>query len=274
MMLQLESTSSRVVRWTLAISLVVAIHGGALAWAFRAEPVDDWESQTGGAFIVELSAITASPDEETRDIAVGEKSYEVAAVAGSAPQVASVAEPEPDEKPLAPETKEPPPEDALVLRPEKPPEDEPKPEEQTAAQAKDAPSVAPVEAREAAAPQKIESATETSDKPKGQNVGFSTFDRAAIQNWQKDLIVHINRSKRYPEKARDARQHGVVTVAFAMDREGKVMRTAIVKGSGHDALDQAAMEMLHRANPLPIPPAAMAGEMFEFAVPVRFRWRD
>ncbi|MGD9805766.1 MAG: energy transducer TonB [Hyphomicrobiaceae bacterium] len=273
-MLQLEAPRTKFARWAIAFGLVAAVHGGALAFVLRPEPVDDWESQAGGAFIIELSPITASPSEENHEIAVGEKSAEIAPVAASAPQVASVAEPVPVDEPILPETTEPPPDDAVAKRPEEKLPEEEKPPEESAAQAEDAPAVAPVAASEAAAPQKIENATETSDVPKGANVGLSRVDRQAIQNWQRDLVVHINKKKRYPAKAREARQHGIVTVAFTMDRKGQLVRVAIFKGAGYEALDEAAIDMLKRANPLPTPPDAMVGETFEFVVPVRFRWKD
>ena len=271
---QLETPLTRFTRWAVAVGFVAAVHGAAVAYALRPEPIDDWESQTGGAFIVELSPITASPDEESRDVAVGERSEEVAPVAASAPQVTSTAEPEPVDDPIVPETSEPPPEDAVAKRPEveKPPEEKP-PEEEQPKQAEDAPAVAPVAASEAAAPQKIENATETSNVPKGQNVGLTRVDRQAIENWQRDIVVHINKKKKFPEKARSARQHGIVTVSFTMNRQGRLVRAVIAKGSGYEALDEAAIDMLKRANPLPAPPDAMVGETFEFAIPVRFRWK-
>ncbi|MGE0768413.1 MAG: TonB family protein [Hyphomicrobiaceae bacterium] len=272
-MLPLESAGNRFGRWALAVGLVAAVHGGALALMLRPEPVDEWESQRGGAFIVELSPITASPDEETRDVAVGEKSEEVAPVAASAPQVASTAEPLPVDDPIVPETTEPPPEDAVAKRPEEKPE-EVKPPEEKATQAEDAPAVAPVAASDAAAPQKIENPTEASDVPKGENVGLTQIDRQAIENWQRDIVMHINKKKRYPQKAQAARQSGIVTVTFTMDRQGKLTRAAVSKGTGYEALDEAAIDMLKRADPLPAPPAAMTGETFEFVVPVRFRWKN
>lgn len=274
-MLQFETRMTRFARWAAAFGFVAAVHGAAVAYALRPAPIDDWESQAGGAFIVELSPITASPDEESPAVAVGEKAEEVAPVAASSPQVASVAEPQPVDDPVVPETADPPPEDALTRRvdDEKPPEEE-KPPEKAAQQAEDAPAVAPVAASEAAAPQKIDNATETSDVPKGQNVGLTKVDRQAIENWQRDLVVHINKKKKYPSTARNARQHGVVTVSFLMNRTGQLVSTAIVKGSGFRALDDAAIDMLKRSNPLPVPPDAMAGETFEFVIPVRFRWKN
>lgn len=273
-MIGLERTRDRVLRWALSIAFVGAVHGGAVAWALRGPPEDISDSQTGGAFIIELAAITASVDEERRDVAVGKKSEEVAPVAASAPQMASSGEPLPDELPSLPEVREPPPEDAIAKKPEDKPPDEEKPPEVSAAQAKETPAVAPVMASEAAAPQKIENATQVSDQPSGQNSGLSQVDRQAIENWQRDLVVHMNRHKRYPESARAARHHGVVSVSFAMNREGRVIRASIVRSGGYETLDVAAIELFNRASPLPAPPASIAGETIEFVVPVNYRWKD
>jgi protein TonB len=149
-----------------------------------------------------------------------------------------------------------------------------KPPEVKQEQAVEAPAIAPVAASEAAAPRKIDKATEKSDTPRGQNIGLSRLDRVAIENWQRDLMVHINRFKRYPAKARDSRENGTVMVSFAMDRKGQVVRSAVAKSTGFAELDQAAIDMLQRASPLPSPPANVVGETLEFAVPVQFRWRD
>lgn len=273
-MTDLETRRGRLARWMMAIALVGAAHGAAVALALRSPAADEPESQTGGAFIIELSPVTTSVDEEHRDVAVGKKSEEVAPVAASAPQVASMAEPQPDELPPLPEMRETPPDDALAKRPdEKPPEEE-KPPEVAAARAEQTPAVEAVMPSVAAALQKIENATATSDRPLGQNVGFSQIDRQAIENWQRDLMVHINRHKRYPAKAREAHQHGVVSVAFAMDREGRVVSTSIQKSAGSETLDQAAIELLVVASPLPAPPASMPGETIAFVVPVNYRWKD
>lgn len=274
-MLRLESARLRAVRWISAVAVVATLHAGAVAWALRSVGDEEWESQASGAFIVELSSITASPDEDSRDVAVGARSNEVAPVSASAPQIASTAEPpRAEEQPIIPETSEDRTDAHLARLPEEKPPDEEKPEEVAAAQAEDAPLVAPVAPSEAAAPQRIENATETSNKPRGQTEGVSRVDRVAIVNWQRDLIAHMNRYKRYPEAAREARRNGIVTVSFAIDRQGRVVRTSIANSAGFDALDQAAIDMLRRASPLPPPPDSVAGETIDFAVPVRFRWKN
>jgi protein TonB len=272
-MLRLESTWTRIARWLSAVMMIATVHGAAWALAFRNPPPDEWDSQTGGAFIVELSAITSTPEQTNRDVAVGKSSEEVAPVAPSAPRAASAASEQPDEQPALPEITEPPPDDAIQKRTEEVPPEEQKPSDAKAAEAEDAPTVAPVAASEAAAPQQIDNAVEKAETARGLNAGTSRLDRAAIQNWQRDLIAHMNRYKRYPDAARQSRKDGVVSVAFAIDRGGQVLRATIVKSAGFDALDRAAIEMLNRASPLPPPPNSMAGEAIEFIIPVRFRWK-
>lgn len=59
-------------------------------------------------------------------------------------------------------------------------------------------------------------------------------------------------------------------VRFVMNREGRVLSSRIERSSGHPALDRAALDMLTRAQPLPTPPAEVAGAQIELVVPVEF----
>lgn len=273
MTVEIESYRSRVTRWVVAFAIVALAEGAATAWILTPPPTDEYESQAGGAFILELSDVSAAPDEEQTSVAVGKKSQEIAPVAASAQQLASAAMQQASEDPLLPVQPEVPPEERRANPPvEKPPE-EVQPVA-TPAEARDAPAVAPVAASEAAAPENIENTPEQSDVPKGQNVGFSRNDRQAIENWQRDLVVHLNRHKKYPAKAREAQQHGVVTVTFSIDRQGRIVASRLAKSSGFEELDRATLVMLQRASPLPAPPATVPGEIIPFALPVRFRWKD
>lgn len=272
--MKLESLFSRIVRWVAAFAFVVLAEGAAIAWMLKPAMIDDLDSQAGGAFILELSDVSSSPEEEQSNVAVGKKSQEIAPVAASAPQVASAAMQQDSEDPALPVRPDAPPEDSLAKPPEEPVPEQVQEPMATPAEAKDAPAVTPVAASEAAAPQKIDNAAEQSEAPKGQNLGLSRLDRAAIANWQRDLVAHMNRHKRYPEKAREARQNGVVSIAFAVDRKGRLVRAAVVNGSGVETLDQAAVDMLQRATPLPPPPDSVPGDPIELVVPVRFRWKS
>lgn len=271
----LESPRVRLARGALAAFLVASAYGAAIAMALHDPPIDNEVSQTGGAFVIELAELTSSPDEERRNVAVGETSDEVSPVAASLPQQASTAEAKPiEDLPPVPEFNEPPPDDAFIKPPEEQALEDVKPEETKVAQAQDSAAQTPVEASEAAAPQLIENAQETSETPRGLNTGLSSIDRRAIENWQRDLVLHLNRHKRYPSQAREERRYGIVNVAFTMDREGRVHDARIAKSSGYDLLDSAAIAMLNKASPLPVPPGDITADKIELVVPVNYRWKN
>ena len=60
-------------------------------------------------------------------------------------------------------------------------------------------------------------------------------------------------------------------IGFALDRMGHILSTTIVKGSGDDAFDQAALAMVKRSDPVPPPPPLVADEGLNFTLPVIFR---
>ncbi|WP_349323000.1 TonB family protein [Asticcacaulis sp. MM231] len=88
------------------------------------------------------------------------------------------------------------------------------------------------------------------------------------QTWHTQLLSHIERHKRYPTAARG--RQGVVQVRFSMDREGRVLSSAVSRSSGSGALDRAALDTLKRASPLPKPPADIPGNPIELAFDIEF----
>jgi protein TonB len=65
----------------------------------------------------------------------------------------------------------------------------------------------------------------------------------------------------------------VTYVRFILDRAGIVLRSAIERGSGHVLLDEEALALIERAQPLPAPPAEIAQDKLELVVPLQFRLR-
>ncbi len=55
---------------------------------------------------------------------------------------------------------------------------------------------------------------------------------------------------------------------FSMDRHGKVLSANIAQSSGFDTLDQEALALIHRAEPLPPPPDEIHGDPVELTVPL------
>ena len=91
--------------------------------------------------------------------------------------------------------------------------------------------------------------------------------------WQSRVLSWLNRHKRYPASAKSRRQEGLVQVAFTVDKGGRVTSSRVSRSSGVPALDQAALEMVRRASPVPAPPPEIASSALRLAVPVDFSLR-
>lgn len=89
--------------------------------------------------------------------------------------------------------------------------------------------------------------------------------------YEQQISLWIDRHKVYPDEAREKGQKGEVVVRIRIDRQGNVKFSAIETPTGYPLIDQAALQMIQRANPLPAPPANYpAGNMIEFLIPTRF----
>ena len=62
------------------------------------------------------------------------------------------------------------------------------------------------------------------------------------------------------------------TLAFSLDRQGRVTASRIAKSSGSSALDEATLDLVRRAQPFPAPPPEMGGEV-NLSVPIRYNIR-
>ncbi len=129
-------------------------------------------------------------------------------------------------------------------------------------------SIAPNPMAIAAAPVRAEPAP-----PSPPSAGPARDTGDASGTYLGSLLVHLNRFKHYPPEARAARMAGVVMLRFCIDRQGRLLSAEITKSSGRAPLDRAAMEMIHRAVPLPAMPASMTGDTLDAVVPVHFSLR-
>ena len=94
---------------------------------------------------------------------------------------------------------------------------------------------------------------------------------SATASWQQSLVARLAKVQRYPAQARGVQ--GVVSLAFTIDRQGKVVSSKIVKSSGSAVLDAEALDLIKRAAPLPPPPADITDSDLSFVVPIRFAAR-
>jgi len=88
------------------------------------------------------------------------------------------------------------------------------------------------------------------------------------------LMAHLQRKKRYPADAKKARQQGIVTVRFSIDRGGNVTSSSVKKSSGHSLLDQATLDLMQRVSPLPPIPREMGRDSLTIALPIDYALRS
>ena len=98
-------------------------------------------------------------------------------------------------------------------------------------------------------------------RPRGAVAGtMSAFQRV--------LLSHIARFRQYPSGAK-AGQHGVTQLVFAMRRDGSVSEVWIRETSGSRLLDDAAADIIRRAQPLPVIPADLPDQL-TIRLPISF----
>jgi periplasmic protein TonB len=109
--------------------------------------------------------------------------------------------------------------------------------------------------------------------PDPQASPASSAARAApdsiVSDYKRSLFQHIERVERYPDAARAKRLHGVVQVLFAMNRDGTLLGAWVKTSSGSAILDQAAIEAVRRAQPLPRIPSELPDRL-NIVLPVEF----
>jgi periplasmic protein TonB len=245
--------------WILAGLAALALHvgGGALAVAhLRTDDIDD----SLGAPAIEIGFEMMSPHLEATDLPPGPDVDASVASPALAEQKAELKQTElPKDVPT--ETEDP---DRAVAPNDsnKPKEDEPK-----IAAAPTAASVESVAAEATATPST--EAIQEAPRSVAPAQGTGESARRMRATWQKELVAHLDRHKRYP--AQRSEKSAEILVGFALDRMGHVLSTNIVKGSGDAAFDAAALAMVRRSDPVPAPPPLVADEGLNFTLPVIFR---
>lgn len=131
--------------------------------------------------------------------------------------------------------------------------------------------------KKAAAATKVAAAAKA-DTPSPKAAAPKKIDAVAAPKvspakWQSRVLSWLNRHKRYPSSAKSRRQEGLVQVAFTVDQGGRVTSSRVSRSSGIPALDQAALDMVRRASPVPAPPPEIASSALRLAVPVDFSLR-
>jgi periplasmic protein TonB len=252
-----QKTSRQLWISAAVVALVLHIGGAALAIAhLQTEEADD----ALGATAIEIGLELASVRREATDLPPGPDTDASTASPQLAEQKAEVKETElPQDKPTEPEEA-----DRVVTENEskKPKEDDPK--------------IAAVQTQASTESVAAEAtATPSSDAiPEGTRsvapaIGTGDSARRARATWQKELVAHLDKHKRYPSDR--SQKTAEISVRFTLDRLGHVLATSIEKSSGDTAFDEAALAMVKRSDPVPAPPPLIADEGLSFTLPVIFR---
>ena len=245
--------------WILSAVGALAIHAGCVAFALAHMQSDESE-QDLGAPAIEIGLELCSPRTEVSDLPPGPDTEASAASPAVTEQKAVVKE---TELPTAVPTESEEPD--RVVSPDdshKPKDDDPDVATQQATASTEA------VASEATAMPTVEAAQE-SPKSVAPAIGTGESARRIRTTWQKELIAHLDKHKRYPTGS--SRKTVEILVNFVLDRVGHVVSTTVVKGSGDPAFDEAALAMVRRSDPVPAPPPLVADEGLSFTLPVIFR---
>lgn len=240
--------------WIVAALAALVLHGAAAASLWRGEPSLDDED--GGA--VEVAFEAAAPKAEPSEAPVGPVSSASSAAPDAPPSLPEAGATPPAEPHV--ETKE----DVAEASPQPSPQER---EAQTPQAAASTPSLAAIDAEERA-------------PPPAQDVREAPVQRAPVvadglklrreqAEWRRKLVAHLRRHKRYPSGA--GGREAATLVSFTLDRLGHVVSAAIARSSGVAALDEAALAMLRRADPVPPPPALVADAGLTFTMPVQLK---
>lgn len=85
-----------------------------------------------------------------------------------------------------------------------------------------------------------------------------------------ELFRKLARHKVYPAELKKNKIEGRVVVKFTLAADGRVISSSIQQSSGNESLDDAALQMLNKASPLPAIPSWMNRAEMTLAVPVEY----
>ena len=246
--------------WLAAALGAVLIHAACVALAFEYLQSDE-VSEELGAPAIEVGIELMAPRLESNALPPGPEAEASAASPAVMEQRAVI---EQTELPKAPptETEDP---DRVVAPDEanKPKDDDP----EVPAVVQTAPSNPSIAAEATAMPSP--QTTQEAPRSVAPVLGTGESMQRLRTTWQKELAAHLDKYKRYPGDR--SHQSAEIVIKFELDRTGHVVSTDIVKSSGDQAFDDAALAMMRRADPVPPPPPLVADEGLSFSMPIIFR---
>src|ERR1700709_2031358 len=245
--------------WILAGFGALALHVGCAGLVIAHLQTDDPDDSLG-APAIEIGLEMMAPRQEVTDLPPGPDTDASVASPALAEQQAVVKE---TDLPKAVPTETEDPDRVVTTNDSKKPEKE----EQEVAAVQTQASTESVAAEATATPSS--EAIPEGPRSAAPALGNGETARRVRATWQKELVAHLDKQKRYPSERQQ--KAAEIYVRFTLDRLGHVLDMSVEKSSGDDAFDQAALAMVKRSDPVPAPPPLVADEGLSFTVPVIFR---
>jgi protein TonB len=204
--------------------------------------------------LVDLLPAPTAPRIETQDLAPGPEVQDAEAPPPEPPKMETVEQ-------LPPTPPQPTPSVAA------PPKVEPKPEPSPA-------KPEPVQDQRPVKKKRVEQATAAkADRiaPERPAPSSGASSAAAAATYRGMLAAHLQRFKRAPDASLST--DVVAMISFTVRRDGRVVRSSLLRPTGVSSLDQEALALIQRAQPLPPFPSEMQEASILFNVPYKFTAR-
>lgn len=268
-----DPAGSRAVYWIVGLAVAAAAHAGAVALALRAPHPAPPAPEPAPVVMLELAPAPAAPPSAQTYIAASLSQPEEMIEMETPPPLDTpppVEPPRPVDTPVFDTLPEIAPLPDLPLSEVAEPRPLRRPEVQTVEKSpeKKEPEKKPEPERKRPQSQASSvAAPRTADSVEAPETVSARGASVSPARWRSQLMAHLERRKRYPSAARARGEEGVVEVRFSIDDRGKVLSAKVMRSSGHPALDEAVLDLMRRASPVPAPPPEVARTV---TAPVRF----
>jgi len=241
--------------WLIALLIAAGAHLITFAVLAYSKPIGDAADAGQQGIEIDLGMLG--------DLGEAQETEQPEEIAPPAPQVAP---PPPPPPPPAP------PRQQAVAQVKTPPKPKPEPE----------PVREPVQEEQQpnSAPETVEtgqSQTDTSQRKQTTGTGNAATAggvSSATKSYHSMLASKLARYKRYPSASRRRNEQGTPVLHFVVARDGSVSQASIRTSSGFQRLDDAVLDMLKRASPLPEFTDDMTEQQLSITIPVEFKLTD
>ena len=92
-------------------------------------------------------------------------------------------------------------------------------------------------------------------------------ERALTDQYRQIIWAKIKQHEEYPKIAKRHQWEGTTVVQLQLTLKGEVTDISVVEKSEYEILDEAAVKMIRKASPLPLPPEGVR----TVRVPIKFK---